>query len=136
MLSALRLACFVVASLVMFAACRAGDERPARVEASLKGWELYSWSVDDGRTWRFALLEGTNRVKQFDEIRAGDSQLRGLETLLTELERLPPGEFIFWCAPRAPGQPATGNLFPLPPRRVVDKVVERAGELRLSLALP
>lgn len=132
----LRMARWLAAIALVLAACRAGDERPVPVGASLKGWELYSWSVDDGRTWRFALLEGTNGVKEFDEIRAGPSQLRGLDALLNQFERLPPGEFIFWCAPRAPGQPATGNVFPLPPKRIVDKVVERARERRLSLALP
>lgn len=134
--SFLRIARWLAAVALVLAACRADEERPVPVGTSMKGWELYSWSIDQGRNWRYALLPGTNDVKRFDEIRAGASQLRGLDALLAELERLPPGEFIFWCAPRAPGQPATGNVFPLPPKRIVDKVVERARELRLSLALP
>ena len=39
---------------------------------SMKGWELYSWQSSDG--WYFALVEGTNRLKTFEEISAPDVQ--------------------------------------------------------------
>lgn len=120
---------------VALVACRAKDAAPDPAQPSMKGWELYSWPVNAGREWRFALLQGTNRVKPYDEIRGATPQLHGLDRLLAELGRLPAGEFVFWCAPHAPGQP-TANVFPLPPHEIVDAVVARAERNGLVIAVP
>jgi hypothetical protein len=121
---------------LLLTACRADSRYRAPHASSMKGWELYSWPGDHLNVWRFALLEGTNRVKTRDEIRTSPDQVKGLNALLRELDRLPAGEFVFWCAPRAPGQPATSADFPLPPSEYVDAAIERAEERKLVLAFP
>jgi hypothetical protein len=103
--------------------------------ASMKGWELYSWPVDGG-AWRFALLGGTNRAKTVDEIREPGGELHGVDELLAQLDRLPAGEFVTWCAPRAPGDPGHVDTFPLPPPPIVDTVVARAKTDKLVLSVP
>ncbi|MBI3321775.1 MAG: hypothetical protein HYZ91_05860 [Candidatus Omnitrophica bacterium] len=58
----------------------------------MKAWELYSWR--DADTWQFSLMAGTNRIKSAEEIRiAGVS---GIEALVKQLERLAPGEAVYW----------------------------------------
>jgi hypothetical protein len=76
----------------------------------MKGWELYSWFDD---SWRFALLEGTNRVKADDEI---VKQRLPLRDLLTKLAGLKKGESVFWL---------TDETFTLPPA-ALEKEVRRA----------
>lgn len=92
----------------------------------MKGYELYSWL--DGNTWTFTLVMGTNRVKSFDEIVALPGEERGLVWLKDELERLPPGETVFWSAGRVPGTT-------LPPEDVIRAVQSRCAQLGPELYL-
>ena len=101
----------------------------------MKGWELYSWPAEAG-AWRFALLEGTNHVKTVDVIRDPTGELHGVDELFAQLDRLPAGEFVAWCAPRAPGAVKDDASFPLPPQAIVDAVVARAKTDKLVLSVP
>jgi hypothetical protein len=48
----------------LLAGCGAASSATPFAE-SMKGYELYSWQ--DGNTWKFSLLTGTNREKSLDE---------------------------------------------------------------------
>ena len=61
---------------------------------SMKGYELYSWQ--DGSTWKFSLLVGTNREKSLDEIKSADVVLSGVDALKTTLQKVPSGQYITW----------------------------------------
>ena len=53
----------------LLAGCGAASTPPATpFGESMKGYELYSWQ--EGNTWKFSLLVGTNREKSLDEIKA------------------------------------------------------------------
>lgn len=65
-------------------------------EGAVKGWELYSWPEPDG-TWRFALLEGTNRLKTWEELLLAATTGAELRERLAELA---PGEAVGWCHER------------------------------------
>jgi hypothetical protein len=61
---------------------------------SMKGFELYSWQ--EHGSWRFALLVGTNRNKQLEEVRAPAVVLQNLKELERKLAILDKGEHISW----------------------------------------
>lgn len=65
-----------------------------KLESSMKGWELYSWPSEGG--WNYSLLQGTNRLKTYDEVVNGSLVIHGEETLMVLLSKLPKGEFISW----------------------------------------
>jgi hypothetical protein len=79
----------------------------------LKGYELYSWY--EGADWRFALVEGSNRIKAFEELTAPDVAVDGLEELKDQLMRLPEGETVHWSSGQVPGTV-------LAPAEIVDQV--------------
>jgi hypothetical protein len=69
---------------------------------SMKGFELYSWQ--EHNSWRFALLVGTNRNKQPEEIKAPAVVLQNLEELKHKLAALDKGEYVTWLSTsRIPG---------------------------------
>ena len=80
---------------------------------SMKGYELYSWQ--EGGSWKFSLLIGTNRQKSLGEIKSAATVLPNLEALRSVLQALPPGEFITW-------QSAEGLSFP--PESVIEQVAQ------------
>jgi hypothetical protein len=92
----------------------------------MKGYELYSWQTGDA--WTFALVEGTNRLKSFEELLPPSGQVQGLEWLQRELERLPAGEPVFWSAGRVPGTT-------LPPQDVVRTIQAYCDQLGLGLQI-
>lgn len=92
----------------------------------MKGYELYSWVTEDG--WSFALVEGTNRIKSFQELLPPSGEVRGLEWLRRELARLPEGEQVFWTAGRVPGTT-------LPPDDLTQAVQSRCDQLGLALQI-
>jgi hypothetical protein len=76
---------------------------------SMKGYELYSWQ--EGGEWHFALLTGTNRIKEVEEVMSSETRVRGLGKLRETLGRLREGEQVFWLATRVPGMALPdGNL--------------------------
>jgi hypothetical protein len=66
------------------------------LEESMKGYELYSWQ--DGSQWKFSLLVGTNREKTLDEIKSTDMVLHSVAALKSQLEKIPPGQYIIWSS--------------------------------------
>ncbi len=40
------------------------------IQPSMKGWELYSWpsTIQGCDDWNYAILTGTNRIKQYTEV--------------------------------------------------------------------
>jgi hypothetical protein len=73
---------------------------------SMKGYELYSWQVDNH--WHFTLITGTNRNKTLDEIISGEDfiseagwvnvHLLGVDAAKSVLSKLPHDEFVTWLA--------------------------------------
>jgi hypothetical protein len=116
----------VLPAILILVGCRASDRPspPATRPSSMKGYELYSWQTGD--VWTFALVEGTNRVKGFEEILPPSGQAQGLEWLQRELELLPNGEPVFWSAGRVPGTT-------LPPEGMVRTVQSHCDQLGLEL---
>jgi hypothetical protein len=76
---------------------------------SMKGYELYSWYEANEDTWYYTLITGTNRLKTFEEVLAGQKvaimdgwvsiTVKGDGSLKAELRRLPKGEQVTWVGP-------------------------------------
>jgi hypothetical protein len=63
---------------------------------SLKGWELYSWPVNNN--WYYSLLIGTNRAKNCSEIKENKITVSGTDNLKLLLTKLPEGENLVWIS--------------------------------------
>jgi hypothetical protein len=83
------------------------------VTESMKGYELYSWQVQDA--WYFALVVGTNRIKTYEEVSSPEARVKGLEALKSELDGLPDGGWVFWSGQRVPNTT-------LPPDEMIDEI--------------
>lgn len=81
----------ILASLLMLItfAAFAQSTRPA-----MKGYELYSWKRD-GR-WHYAIVEGTNRSKSYEEITSDKTSISGTGSLKEQLNKLPKGAEVIW----------------------------------------
>jgi len=70
-----------------------------------KGWELYSWKVDN--EWHFTLIPGTNRNKTYEEIILAKYNpghtVKGIGSIKALLKRLPKGEGVFWVTKKWSG---------------------------------
>jgi len=138
----------VIAALL--SACTAGspgyskpdwEKIPDQLPASLKGYELYSWQVNEA--WIFTLTTGTNRSKSFEEITSTKNEFEDefvkitvtdLEDLETLLARLPAGTEVFWSGIDLTGQVEEGTLyFSYPPPETVTEITKLAEELDLQL---
>ncbi|MPM69531.1 hypothetical protein SDC9_116476 [bioreactor metagenome] len=92
---------------------------PTQLPPSMKGYELYSWQVDE--EWNFTLVTGTNRTKTFDEIIAPENSVdpegyvkltvSGVENLKKLLALLPAGEQILWGGMDLGGQVPAGTVY-------------------------
>lgn len=77
---------------------------------SMKGYELYSWYVEENDAWYYTLVTGTNRVKSYAEISTPESvvteddwvkiTVRGSDALKSALDLLPEGETVTWLGAR------------------------------------
>ncbi|HEY3357033.1 MAG TPA: hypothetical protein VGQ83_27530 [Polyangia bacterium] len=100
--------------------------------ASFKGWELYSWQ-DQG--WSFALVRGTNRQKQWDEI--ARARVRGLADAKKKLAALKKGEQVTWSA--GAGGALAGPVpvaLALPPDSIVQDLAAECARLGVALTVP
>jgi hypothetical protein len=115
---------------------------PDQLPHSLKGYDLYSWQVDE--EWNFTLITGTNRSKSFDEIIApGDTisddgfvkiTVSGMEALKAVLTLLPTGEEILWSGMDLGGEVPTGTVYlTLPPQEMIDDLTAYCDSLGLKL---
>ncbi len=62
--------------------------------SSMKGWELYSWP--NGKDWNYSILQGTNRLKTYDEVTKNKIVVTGIDSLKMLLAKIPENEFITW----------------------------------------
>jgi hypothetical protein len=106
-----------------------GDPLPR----SPKGYELYSWYDGGAGEWQYVLITGTNRLKTYEEMVLGESQVagdgwvriavKGTIQLKALLARLPRGEQVAWRGGewlRRAGQ-SSGEIR-LPPETVIDEI--------------
>lgn len=73
---------------------------------AMKGYEVYSWSVEDTGKRRYTLVTGTNRSKTWEEISAPESTMtadgwvkitvEGDGALQSLLDRVPKGDEVVW----------------------------------------
>ncbi|MFA5160794.1 MAG: hypothetical protein WC421_00965 [Elusimicrobiales bacterium] len=102
------------------------SENSARAMAhSMKGWELYSWPAGDG--WKFALLPGTNRLKNAGEITAGPA-VYGAEQLKAQIKTLARGEQILWNLRNMEG-------FSMPPQDTVSDLSDYCKDKGIDLSV-
>lgn len=103
-------------------------EVPAPLDGtSMKGWELYSWSVDG--VWSYSLLVGTNRNKTLDEVQDPITRLADVAALKKQLARLAKGELVFWVMRDIAG-------LSLPPEEVIYDIRAFCAQQELELTLP
>ena len=108
---------------VLAASCqvvRSGSDSPSAtaeptLPLAMKGYELYSWQIDS--EWYFSLLEGTNRLKTFEEVTAETAAVKGIESIERKLGHLSRGEQVFWGFRNIP------NLA-MPPAGTVNEIKE------------
>lgn len=123
----------------------ATDILPPSLPHAEKGYELYSWTAEEG-PWRYALVTGTDRLKTATEILADEDivvesgwvkvTVTGEAALYDLLSRLPAEEQLFWrgAEPLLPqGQAAV--QFGLPEKAVIAGVEERCRALDLRLTV-
>ena len=89
---------------------------------SMKGYELYSWQ--DGNTWKFSLITGTNREKSLDEIKSADVVLSGVDALEAALQQMPAGQYITW---------SSKEMLSFPPQDIIEQVENICEEQGLIL---
>ena len=92
------------------------------LDESMKGYELYSWQ--DGNTWRFSLLTGTNREKSLDEIKSADVVLSDVEALEAALQQMPAGQYVTW---------SSRETLSFPPQEIIEQVEKACEEQGLIL---
>ena len=85
-----------------------------------KGWELYVWQKD-GDTY-FSLLQGTNRLKNADEVEK--AAIRGQDAIKLKLDELKPGQEVFLSGKK---------LMTPPPKEQVRPVVEYGKKIGLKV---
>jgi hypothetical protein len=91
-----QLLCLTIAALTIVVLCglcwvdNKREEKPR-----FKGVELYSWKDRTGE-WKFALLDGSNRLKTEDEVKAPKHQIKGVGDLKKRFAHLAVGEKVFW----------------------------------------
>ncbi len=129
--------------IIWLPACRMNplitDNPVSPLPHSMKGYELYSWPVDDD--WHFTLITGTNRLKTMEEITTGEDVIDtggwvrisvvGVDSLREVLRRLPAGETVFWVG----GWYLFFDKLSLPPQAVIDEVRVYCQELGLDLSV-
>jgi hypothetical protein len=122
-----QLLCVVVAAVTMTVPSGAcGPDVKREEKPRFKGVELYSWK-DKAGDWRFALLDGTNRLKTEDEVKAAKDQVKGAAELKKAFGRLAVGEQVFWTH-LIPG-------FEFPPETTRKEIEKAAKGARIDLKI-
>jgi hypothetical protein len=112
------------------------DELPA----SMKGYELYSWS--EGGQWHFTLITGTNRNKTAAEITAPENYISeagwvkvtsvGVEETGVVLSKLPQKESVFWLGGLREPTGSADVKIQLPPQDIISAIEKYAGQYGLD----
>jgi hypothetical protein len=63
---------------------------------SMKGWELYTWP--EGDDWKYSILNGTNRLKTYQEVTTNQITVMGIDSLKMLIDKFPVKEEIFWIS--------------------------------------
>ncbi|TDH21323.1 hypothetical protein EXU57_20520 [Segetibacter sp. 3557_3] len=110
------------------------------VNASAKGWELYTWP--EANNWKFSFLPGTNRLKSLSEVTLRDgvgnlALVTGPDSAKMVLNRFPAGENIVligegWLQ-QTWGTPY-GDL-QLPPTKIIDDLRRFCIQKKLSFTV-
>jgi stage III sporulation protein SpoIIIAA len=91
---------------------------------SMKGYELYSWQIEN--EWYFSLIEGTNRLKTYEEVTSEEVTIKGIIALNKEIARLPKGDTVFF----------NRNLehpdLQLPPESIIQDIKTYCNELEIN----
>lgn len=101
-------------------------------QTAFKGMELYSWQNKSGE-WQYAVLEGANRNKTWDEIQSTPLDLQGVENAIA---RMAIGESLFWMNNVYDTSSGQVLNLPLPPDTVVNELKEFAREKQVGLYIP
>ena len=114
--------------------------------SSMKGYELYSWYVEQDSEWYYTLITATNRLKTYEEITSAEDKVieegwvkitvKGTDSLKELLGRLPESETVVWIDGTWPEHvPGEGRNFAFPERRIVDEIERHCRQLGLELNL-
>jgi hypothetical protein len=100
---------------------------------SMKGWELYSWSIDS--RWKYSLLIGTNALKSYSQVINNKISVIGEDSIKVILNKLPTGEEIFWIGPKRLESSffSDPGAFALPPRNIQIEIKEFCDNKNLKL---
>lgn len=107
------------------------------VNHSMKGWEVYSWP--EGNTWKFAFLEGTNRIKTYSEVTLENGALNlvrvtGVDSAKMVLNKFPQGEYVTLISQgwlQRSWQSGYGNL-QLPPQDIIIQIKSFSTQKKLT----
>ncbi len=124
----------ILASLLILVTVTAFAQSP---KPTMKGYELYSWKRDG--IWYYALVEGTNRSKSYEEITSDKIALKGTSALRAKLEKLPKGAEVIWTtgvdpAARKTAEGKTPRL-ELPSGTRVRKIKKYCDQIGIKLML-
>ncbi len=112
------------------------------VTHSMKGWELYSWQ--EGGSWHFSVLTGTNRLKTLAEVKSEANTsgvhlitVEGIDLLKQVLGKFPENEYITWIGQgwlKTCWGENYGDL-QLPPTPMVDDVAQFCIQKKINLQM-
>jgi hypothetical protein len=120
---------------------RLNAEDIKELPASMKGYELYSWT--EGNDWRFTLITGTNRNKTVEEIISEDNYISemgwtkitvaGIDAIEIVLDKLPDNESVSWSDGGRTGLSTSPTKLMLPDEIIVNRIKEFAREHNIDL---
>jgi len=113
---------------------------------SVKGYELFSWYVEEEDAWYYTLVTGTNRTKTWEEVSTPESTItesdwvkitvEGGTALKSILDRLPEGEDVLWIGPKEPQAMSTlGDHIRLPNETIVREMKAYGRQLDINLSV-
>ena len=106
-------------------------------QASMKGYELYSWKIKGH--WYYSLLPGTNRLRSYEEITAPRTVRRDAAGLQSELQKLQRGDEILWMsnAPVGASKSVAGQRIDVkhPSRKRIENIKAMCDKLGIRLSL-
>jgi hypothetical protein len=106
-------------------------------EASVAGYELYSWSGTGGG-WNFCIRPNTSSEATVEEVFNEKTVLRGVEQLKRRIARLPAGAEIYWFdrIPLGKGPKAKGSeRIGYPPAEVREQIRGYAEKHRIKVLI-
>jgi hypothetical protein len=135
--------CLFVLVATLFSACSKKESNSASsslyppdtvtISHSEKGWEIYSWQQDG--EWWFAILQGTNRLKNYPEVISGPLTVNGIIHLKSILDKFPEGEIITMIGQnwlKAVWGSGYYNL-ELPPESMISEITSNSEQRKLLL---